>query len=341
MYALETLNLTKRYKRIPGLSELLTHPFRGRGSITALSDVTLKVGKGDLFGLLGPNGAGKTTLIKLLSTLILPDEGQAYINGLDVTGRAKEVKGIIGLVVADERSFYWRLTGRQNLSFFATLQNIPDATAMRKVDEVFSIVGLGDQADIRFMNYSAGMKQRLAIARALLNNPQVLLMDEPTRSLDPLSAHNLRGFIKEWMAAEEGRTVFMSTHNLNEAKELCSRIAIIDRASIKVAGTFDEIRKISGVRQKHVLSLRPYAGTFEMIGNILERRRFKWSYKKTSAGEIVFEFESEDSEDRMSGLLEEILATGGRVSSFYPEGDTTKDIFAHFIEEGHEVRGAV
>jgi len=208
--------------------------------------VDLLVRRGEVFGILGPNGAGKTTLIKILCTLILPTGGEARVNGFDVEKESGRVRESIGLVTTDERSFYWRLTGRQNLEFFASLHNFYSDDARNMVDELLGVVDLKYAADERFLNYSAGMKQRMAIARGLLNDPAVLFMDEPTRSLDPGAAQNLRNFIAEEIVRERGKTIFISTHNLEEAEELCDRVAIFDDGRIKVVGSPDELKENLG-----------------------------------------------------------------------------------------------
>ena len=239
--SIETYNLTKKFAMQKGFTEFLMHPFR-KDEITAVEKANIKIGKGELFGILGPNGAGKTTLIKLLCTLILPTEGTAYVNGYNIAEESGKVRESIGFITADERSFYWRLTGQQNLKFFASLHNFYSYDAQKRVDELLDIVGLKHRADDRFLSYSAGMKQRMAIARGLLNDPEVVFMDEPTRGLDPGAAQNLRGFIKKRIVKEHGKTVFLSTHHLGEAEQLCDRIAIIDEGEIRVIGSPEELK---------------------------------------------------------------------------------------------------
>ena len=242
-YSIETYDLTKKFALQKGFISFLTHPFRIRkDELTAVEKANIKVRKGELFGILGPNGAGKTTLIKLLCTLILPTEGTAYISGYNIEKDSVKVRESTGFITSDERSFYWRLTGRQNLIFFASLHNLYSYNAQKRVDGLLSIVGLKNRADDRFLSYSAGMKQRMAIARGLLNDPEVVFMDEPTKGLDPGAAQNLRGFIKERIVKEQEKTVFLSTHHLGEAEQLCDRIAIIDEGKIKVIGSPEELK---------------------------------------------------------------------------------------------------
>jgi len=247
--AIETTRLTKTFTVPRGVVDLVRRRPAVDG-ITPVDEVDLVVEKGEVFGILGPNGAGKTTLIKILCTLILPTAGSARINGFDIEKESGRVRESIGLVTTDERSLYWRLTGRQNLEFFASLHNFYSDDARNMVDDLLGVVDLKYAADERFLNYSAGMKQRMAIARGLLNDPAVLFMDEPTRSLDPGAAQGLREFIKGEIVGERGKTIFISTHNLEEAEELCDRVAIFDDGRIKVIGSPADLKASLGDSSK-------------------------------------------------------------------------------------------
>ena len=245
MYSIEIHDLTKKFLLHRGLFDFVAHPLN-KDEITSLETINLQVREGEVFGLLGPNGAGKTTLIKILCTLIFPSTGTAKVNGYDVLKESRKVRESIGYVTTDERSFYWRLTGRQNLEFFANLHNYYSKKAQNRVSELLSIVNLEMRADDPFLSYSAGMKQRLAIARGLINDPKVLFMDEPTRSLDPKAAQDARDFIHDYIVSEQEKTIFLSTHNLDEAEQLCNRIAILDEGKIKVSGTPRELKSSLG-----------------------------------------------------------------------------------------------
>jgi ABC-2 type transport system ATP-binding protein len=239
--AISVTRLTKRFPRSSGYRDLL--PFKKRQWITAVEDVSLDIKEGELFGLLGPNGAGKTTLIKLLCCLILPNAGTAKVFGHDILKEEVAVKKLVGLVNAEERSFYWRLTGRENLQFYASLYNLPRKSARKRIDELLNLVEMADKADIRFQNYSTGMRQKLAIARGLLSEPRILFVDEPTRSLDPVSAQAVRRFFKEKVAGE-GKTVVLATHNLSEAEQLCDRLAIMDHGRVNALGSVQKLRSL-------------------------------------------------------------------------------------------------
>jgi len=236
---IETFSLTKKFSALNDYRALLR--FRRQETLTAVNSVSLQIQAGELFGLLGANGAGKTTFIKLLSTLILPTAGRAVIGGYDVVAQAPAVKAMIGWVDTQERSLFWRLTGRQNLAFFAALYGLPRAQVNARITEVLALVELTEQAGRRVMTYSSGMRQRLAVARALLARPQIIFMDEPTRSLDPINARALRRFIRQTLVDRLGCTVVLVTHHLDEAATLCDRLAIMHRGRIIACGSVAEI----------------------------------------------------------------------------------------------------
>jgi len=233
-YAVETLNLTKTYKskiRTPGQK-----PLFGRTqnkTVAAVDHLDLKIRKGELFGLLGPNGAGKTTLVKVLCTLLPPDEGTAIVNGYDVAKKQMEVKKSIGtLFSVGERGFFWRLSGYSNLEFFAAINNVPRNGRQQRIMEVLDLVGLKDNAYEYFQKYSGGMKRKLALARALLADPPILLLDEPTTGLDVTSSRSIRDFIKKDLGKKAGKTVLYTTHYIEEVAQMCDRVGILNKGKI-------------------------------------------------------------------------------------------------------------
>jgi len=243
--AIEAKNITKRFPKTGGYKDLLLHPFR-REKITAISDINFSIRSGDIFFLLGPNGAGKTTLLKILCGLIIPTEGAAFINRVNSVSERQKIRKEIGFVINEERSFYWRLTGRQNLKFFATLNNMSNSEMSKRIDDVLEITGLKDDADKTFKNYSSGMKQRLAIARALLTDPGVIIMDEPTRSLDPLSVIMLKDFLINTLMKKRGKTFLIATHDVKfvEAFE-GGTIGIISKGNMLLADSLVNIKNRS------------------------------------------------------------------------------------------------
>ncbi len=214
-----------------------------------VNKVSIEVKQGEIFGLLGPNGAGKTTFLKLLATLILPSSGKALINGYDTVAQEKMVKSSIGVINSEERSFYWRLSGRRNLEFFARLYNLNSKEIQGKIEELAHVFGVQGILDARFGEYSSGTKQKIAITRGLLHDPQILIMDEPTQGLDPGSVHSLHQIIKEKIVGEQDKTVILATQRLEEAKELCHRVAIIDKGLIRFCGTIPEFQRITGYNE--------------------------------------------------------------------------------------------
>lgn len=239
---IRTKDLTKYFTPSANLIDLLPRVFRKKPVVKAVEAANITVEKGEIFGLLGPNGAGKTTLIKMLCTLIVPTRGTAAVNGYDTVKQGEAVRKSIGLVTGEERSFYWRLTGKQNLRFFGSLYNLKSEDAKRKIGYLIDLLDMREYIDVRFDEYSTGMKQHLAVARSLLGNAQILFMDEPTKSLDFHSATRLRRFIRERIVGRERRTVFFTTHILKEAEDFTDRIAVMDRGCVKAVGTVPELR---------------------------------------------------------------------------------------------------
>jgi ABC-2 type transport system permease protein len=250
-YAIETFKLTKRFPRQTGWRRLF---FPGDLGPPAVDGVDLAIRQGELFGLLGPNGAGKTTLVKMLSTLILPTSGTARVNGFELR-QETGIKASLGLVTSDERSFYWRLTGRQNLAFFASLHNLPPGAVQGRVQAALEQMGLLEIADQRFDTYSTGMRQRLSIARALLVQPRLLCLDEPTRGLDPLAQRSLRRLIRDQLSQQQGLTILLATHDLEEAETLCDRVAIMHHGQVLACGAVSELRQALDLGERYRLAV--------------------------------------------------------------------------------------
>jgi ABC-2 type transport system ATP-binding protein len=240
LYAVETERLTKRFRQLKGYRDLIMYPLR-RPSAVAVENVTLRVREGELVGVLGENGAGKTTLLRMLSTTLLPTSGRASVHGHDVVMEPHAVRAKIGLVSGDERSFYWRLSGRRNLEYFAALYHLRRHAAKRRIDTLLEALGATSYADRRFDSYSSGMRQKFAIARAMLTEPSVLFLDEPTRALDPIAADEVRQYVTEEILGRLGHTVLLATHTLAEAQALSDRIAIIRHGKVFAEGTIAEL----------------------------------------------------------------------------------------------------
>lgn len=212
---------------------------------TAVEDISFNVRKGELFGLLGPNGAGKTTTVKMLSTLLLPSAGSISILGMDAIRQTREVRKRIGFTFGGARGLYGRLSALDNLRYFAELYALEPEVAARRIPELLDIVGLTGRGEDRVETYSSGMQQRLHLARALLHDPELIFLDEPTVGIDPVGARELRATVKELIA--HGKTILLTTHYMAEAEELCDRIAIINKGNMVALDTPATLKKqISG-----------------------------------------------------------------------------------------------
>lgn len=244
MSAISVRNLSKTYP-VPfrRLRAFFRRPVKD--PVEALRDVSFEVEKGEIFGLIGRNGAGKTTLTKIVATLVQPTTGSVAVRGHDSVTADEHVRREIGLATAEERSFYWRLTSEQNLMFFARLHGLSDRTAKRQISDLFARLELEEVARRRFGELSTGNKQRLAVARAMLTNPPVLLLDEPTRSLDPMAAARMREMIRLLAQQDPPVTIFLTSHNLGEVETLCRRVAIISRGRIRAIDTPRNLRNLS------------------------------------------------------------------------------------------------
>lgn len=239
---------------ISNLSKTYPVPFRRvraffrrpvKEPVEALRDVSFEVNTGEIFGLIGRNGAGKTTLTKIVATLVQPTTGVVSVRGHDSVSDDEHVRRQIGLSTAEERSFYWRLTSEQNLMFFARLHGLSDRKAKQRIKELFAQLELDEVAKRRFGKLSTGNKQRLAVARALLTIPPVLLLDEPTRSLDPLAAARMREMIRSLAQQDPPITILFTSHNLAEVETLCERVAIISRGRIRAIDTPSNLRALT------------------------------------------------------------------------------------------------
>ena len=238
-----------------------------RDRFRAVDGIDLVVEPGEIFGLLGPNGAGKTTTMKMLATLLIPTSGTIRVLGIDPLARPREVRARLGAMLSGERSLYWKLTGRENLEYFAALYHVPPSEAKARIASVLAAVKLADRAEDYVERYSTGMRQRLALARALLPDPPLVILDEPTVGLDPQSSRDLRDRVRDLRA--HGRTVLLTTHYMEEADQLCDRIAIIDHGRIVALDTPAALKRT--IRAEEVVHLElgidgDDAGVLERLG---------------------------------------------------------------------------
>ena len=244
--AIEAVDLRRTFNRSRGV-------FRRGEELVAVERANLSIPQGMIFGLLGHNGAGKTTTIKMLSTLLIPTSGSASVAGYDVVEQEREVRRSLGVVLGGDRGLYNKLTARDNLIYFGHLYSVPRGEVEERADRLLDLVGLADRGADRVEGFSRGMKQRLHLAKALIHNPPVLFLDEPTIGLDPAAAVSVREIIAS-LAPEH--TVLLTTHYLHEADTLCHRIAIIDHGKIIVEDTPAGIKRQVGGDRRHLISVR-------------------------------------------------------------------------------------
>lgn len=278
--------------------EKLRRTFKGRAAVDGIS---FSVEQGEIFGFLGPNGAGKTTTIRVLTGQLLPSSGSARVAGYDCASQAQRLKPFIG-VVGEQQNLYDHMSGRENLAFFARLFGM----SSRRVDDVLAQVGLSNRAKESVKIYSNGMKQRLLIARALLNQPQVLFLDEPTRGLDPGAARDIRQAVAA--LAKDGTTVFLTTHYMEEADQLCSRVAFLNDGRIVALDTPQNLKIAHGRRQVKVM----LKGTGDAAGDT-----------------VILSLDSSDDTHRLSDIMRQ-----GQVLTIHSEEASLEDIFIQLAGRG-------
>jgi ABC-2 type transport system ATP-binding protein len=286
--------------------------------IHAVNGVDLTVRKGELFGLLGPNGAGKTTLVKCLSTLLLPNRGTAIINGHDIVDDPIAARECLGITTGGERTLYWKLSGRDNLRYFAALYGLSSEEADMRINYLMKIMGLEDRQDERIEKYSTGMRQKVSISRALIHDPPVLLLDEPTLGLDPSFSRFIRSFIKKDLNQKQGKTIVLTTHYMDEADQLCDRIAIMNEGKIVVVDTPEALKK--KIPHDEVLEVKCLGhADFSGIGQRV--------YADSADGVTIYRIHAENVEDIMTEVIQ--AAQSARILSMNVTKPTLEDVFIH------------
>lgn len=322
MAAISINDLSKTYPPgFPRLKRLLR--MEVKPAVEALRNVSFEIGEGEIFGLIGRNGAGKTTLTKIIATLVQPTSGKVTVGGFDSIDDEIKVRSMIGLATAEERSFYWRLSCEKNMMFFARLYGMNDRNARRRISDIFEQIGLNEIADRRFSNISTGNKQKLAVARALLPSPPILLLDEPTRSLDPLAAAGMRDLIRSL----EGVSILLTSHNLTEIEELCARVAVITKGEIKTVGTPQELRKQHAPVQtiKVTLSAIDEGALQETLKSLPIEPTIE------ASGEIIFlSFRRNPEDDLIGRVISAVTSRGATVLDIETEMPTLLDVLESY-----------
>ncbi len=302
--------------RTEGLTKVFTVGFRGR-KVRALEGLTLEVKRGEIFGFLGPNGAGKTTTIKILTGLLYPTEGRAWIMGREIGDvSVKERMGFL----PENPSFYEYLTGLEFLNFYGQLLKIPYDERLHRIRELFSLVGLEGAEDLQLRRYSKGMIQRIGIAQALLNNPEMVILDEPMSGLDPLGRKEIRDLILR--LRDEGKTVFFSTHILSDVEMICDRVAILVKGRLKAVGPLDEL--LGGYVKSIEVTVRDPGGVFEEVKDLAERVIRREDL-------LLISLKDEETVER---VIEVVRERKGRIHSIVPQRLSLEEYFVKMQEEG-------
>lgn len=293
-----------------------------KSSVEALKGITLEVVQGEIFGLLGPNGAGKTTLIKILTTLLLPTGGEAWVNGYNVRHHENQVRATVGCMLMGERGLYWKLTGRENLEYFGALYHFSPRDRRRRAQEILDLLRLGDIADRTVETYSSGQKMNLAFGKALINDAPLLILDEPTNTLDVPSASELRAIVRKLNA--QGKTVIYTTHIMTEAETLCDRVAIIDYGQLLALGTVDQLKvslkRDQVIRFEGVIPSKAFTAVHK-LPQVLQATR-------TSAnGGNLLTVVTRNGGTILPQLIEVLTANGTLIQSISPQEITLEDVF--------------
>ena len=301
---------------------------RGRQPPPSLRGVNLDIRPGEVYGILGPNGAGKTTLLKVLTTLLLAERGEVEVLGHRLPGGEEAVRARMGVALGEhERTFHFRLTGRQNLRFFADFLGVPAARAKARIDVVLQEVGLGEAGDKPFLAYSTGMKHRLAVARALLHEPDLLVLDEPTAGLDAKTSAALGELVRR-LAREEEATVVYTTHRLEEAGRLCDRIAILRAGRVVAVESPGSLRRLSGGTS--VVALRLDRVDDALLADFKAQRGVRAAFQDGPQGARCH---VDDVEATLASLLAAAEKHGRRVLGVRTEEPTIEDAFLALTRE--------
>ncbi|MCL4355601.1 MAG: ABC transporter ATP-binding protein [Thaumarchaeota archaeon] len=316
---------------VKGLTrEYTTRNFFGGVTRTtwALSGIDFQIANGELFGLIGPNGAGKTTTIKILTTLLTPTGGDALILGLNVRKDLYEIRRRIGIVFGGERGLYNRVTAVDNLRYFSDLYGVDPKVAKERIPKLLEIVGLAGREKERVEKYSRGMKQRLHIAKALVHDPELIFLDEPTIGLDPAGARDIRNMVRDLKA--QGKTILLTTHYMFEAEELCQRVGVISKGKIVALDTPSELKNM--VRDISVIDLRTYGATMDYVEALRAI---------PDVVRVVADLESEQQSIRIqtpmgADLLPKVVASlpaGAKIIDRTIKEPTLEDAYLRLVEE--------
>jgi len=313
----------------------LRREFGGRSApVVALNGVSLKVGRGEVFGVLGPNGAGKTTMIRILSTLLLPSGGWAKVMGYDVEHEPEKVRKVINMASGAEKAGYDFISAKRNLWFFSQLYGIPSEVAEKRIEDLSELLGLTKYLDRKFYALSTGYRQRATIARAFINDPEVVFLDEPTIGLDVMTARSIREFLRS-EARKNGRTIILASHNMAEVDAICDRVAIIDRGKIIAEGTPEDLKRSLGVPAL-VMEVSPPQTGFEVLTKVAGVKGFTSSTEEErglSTVQLVV-----DSDAAARAAVEALTGQGLKVVASWRKQATLEEVFVALVGQGFKER---
>jgi len=309
---------------------------RTKEKLTAVNEVSFEVEKGEIFGLLGPNGAGKTTLVKTLCTLLWPNSGTALINGYDIRKHPRGTRKSLGTVLDIHMGWYGRLSCRQNLLFYGQLFGLRSGDLNSKAKEVMEVVGLSEKADEWQQKLSTGMKRKLDLARALLSDPPILLLDEPTLGLDVKSARDFRGMVRDRLCGEMRKTVLWTTHNMEEANKICDRVAILHKGKLLALGKPETIREMAKTANVAVAEVnRADKSVIQAVEKTPGVRAVSSAESKSWPGFHTLRIEVGER-DAVSGISAAILSSGASLYSLTMEEVSLEDALIWMTEEKQE-----
>ena len=301
--------------------------------VTALDSVDLRINRGELFGVLGPNGAGKTTMLKILSTLLLPTSGKAYVAGFDVEKDLMEVRNRINMVSGGEISGYGLLTVRENLWMFSQFYGVKSKDAHERIDALLDRFGLREKDKEKVRTLSTGQRQKMNVIRGFVTNPEIIFLDEPTLGLDVNAARTVRDFVVDWIKEDGNRTVLLTTHYMMEADELCDRIAIIDGGKILACDTPENLKRL--VRMNSTLTLS-VVGLNDINGFSSIPGIGNFSSTKDVEGNLTtLRFVLED-ESSVSDIVSTVIGRGSKIVSLQKTEPTLEDVFIKLVGRGLE-----
>jgi ABC-2 type transport system ATP-binding protein len=333
--------MSLRDAKVTVLVQDLSREFDSKqGKVTALDGVTLSVKEGEIFGVLGPNGAGKTTMIRILSTLLLPTSGFAKVMGYDVANEPEAVRPLMSMASGAERAGYDYISARGNLWFFSQLYGLPSKLAKERIEEFSKMLGLNDYLDKKFYALSTGYRQRVTIARAFINDPKVVFLDEPTIGLDVMTAMSIRAFLVK-QAKEHNRTILVATHNMAEVEAICNRVGIIDKGKILACDSPAALKRSLGAPSLIMeVSPPPTLDSLEPLAKLEGVKGYtSITDEERGIGRIQVVVDSDESAERAVDYVKRTgRKSGMTVVSNWRQQTTLEEVFVALVGRGFRER---